>query len=97
MEMKQSTLLKKAQQRIANGQDRFICHALESVARDSHVSAKPMKRWVMELLKGHSQYEHWVARHHHLTFLRMREKDAFRAGRLQWMNWMIKQWEAQGK
>lgn len=97
--MKSSEILSKAKTRIEVGSDGFICLALKSVRR--HLSRNDQKKadqliyWIARMLDGRRTYGDWLRENHKRVAIGMTLADA-RDGRLQWLDWMIKECEKQG-
>lgn len=80
--------LRKARPLIESGDQRFICFALSSVGAGQY------KVRLTNLLGSSYTYREWVENHHPLVHREMeRIPNAFRDGRLQWIDYMIAQEE----
>lgn len=102
--MKKSEILKKCVPLIKSCKEEFICEAIRRIVRDSsradHQHGDSLRAWIHMLLDGFGTYESWLQiKHPDFNFtLRLETgKCKRRVGRLQWLNWMIAHWEAQGE
>lgn len=74
----------KARKLIENGDEQYICHALYEVGEAGF-------RWeIMDRLDWSQTYESWLSCNHPYVLNTMTKTDR-QQGRLQWMDYMIKQ------
>lgn len=96
--MKNSEILKQARRKIASGNQRYICYAIEEVDGATGRQRLMLARWVTGLLGAHESYESWLRAHHPQFYIRNGVVfDGAQKGRLQWIDWMIRHQKAQGQ
>lgn len=85
-----SLTLRAARPLIADGSEQFICLALRRVGCRLTMRARVVKQ-----MRGFYVYEHWVQGEHPKAFAKMSRigDAAFRAGRLAWIDDMIRREE----
>lgn len=95
---KDSEILKAARERIKSRRDSLICFALSDCGEGTHSQRERLKGWVRVQLGSFSLYSAWVRAHHFVKWGEMyKHPDAFRAGRLAWLDWMIAECEKKEK
>ena len=76
----------KARPLIEHYRDDYICFAL------NRTGGRKFAKYIGELLNPHLSYYSWVYNNHPEIYTQMNATpDAFREGRLQWMDYMIEQ------
>lgn len=85
-------LLRRAQARIKNGKDNYLCCAIErsviSSSKSDRASAKYLDRWIKNALGDHGTVRSWLAFEHGVS-VRCMGEDAMREYRLEWIDQMI--------
>lgn len=84
--------LRLARPLIESGKERFICDALSTVVPSAYGAAAHRDR-IRRYLDGCINYEQWLYIHHYEIYSMMIHRH-FRAGRLQWIDYMIAEGEA---
>lgn len=82
------TILKDARKSIKDGQDFFVCVALEMLAyKHGQRATKYLRTWVTQMLQGHGTLEGWLVHNRGIESL---YSDTSKY-RVQWLTWMIKE------
>jgi hypothetical protein len=89
--MKPSEALKVARENILSHQTSFICHALPRNDAGIIVSA-----YIKNALSGTLAYRDWLSSYHFHIAKNMTYENR-QEGRIQWIDWMIEQYEGIGE
>jgi len=99
MNAKKIALLRAARERIADGRENYICHAIDASEKNGTLSAaRYLRRWIDSMLgRQYFSYGSWLLAHHPEIYVAaLRRSDGNKdlaAGRLQWIDWMISELE----
>lgn len=83
--------LRKARQLIESGRERFVCLALVEIGAPTEYEQR-----LNAMLDPWATYDDWLQSNHPSTYSQMQKigPEAFRQGRLQWIDHMISQEES---
>lgn len=101
--MKSSEILREARPRIENGDDQYICRAVEKVA-DNAKEADDLQEHILGMLGQNISLEGWLSRVHGVrkpnqpdSFGAVRRyRDRMRITRLAWIDHLVAEFEAKG-
>lgn len=98
---KTSAILKEARRSLKQKHTRYICTAISGMHDLPWERRQEVRQMIMKRLKPFPTYEDWLARRHpdfaaSKGINRRSEGGAGREGRLQWLDSMIKEFEAKG-
>lgn len=99
--IKTSAILKDARVKVKRKHTRYICTAISGMYDIPYERRQEVRQMIMKRLKPFSTYEDWLVRRHGAFAAskgihRRSEGGAGREGRLQWLDSMIKEFEAKG-
>lgn len=86
--MKDSEVLIKAKELIANKKQEFICHAIADIAGPTSKQAESLCAWILKMLGNRITYNSWLNRHYPELYDKSKDY-TFKKARLQWLDWMI--------